>query len=1584
MQSRSWIQLGDILEGAESERIGAACSISADGETVAFVSTARRFAKLFTYDSSANRWNQLGDTLNEVSGAHSISLARDGRTVAVGSRVVNNVRILNYEESEGMWVQIGQEISGEAAGDFSGEAVALSGDGLTVAVGAPRNDGTGREAGHVRVYIYSISLARWNQFPQDVDLDGESAGDAFGSVVAISGNGRTIAVGAPLYDRVVDGSTTLSVGRVVVYEYSTSAANWIQLGQAFEGEALGDRVGESLTLSVDGRTIAMGWLVDDQDGLMNNGSVRVFVYIESMLTWIQRGSRIAGQAPFSQSGAAVALAGDGRTIAIGAPSQDVDRVDDSGNVQTYKWTYDLAPPPSSVVTPRPTLPPSTMMPTAPGWEQVGLDIDAISGGDNFGAAVCMSKDGFTIAGGGPLHDGIDSYSGYLRALIFDPQTQTWNRLGQDIEGQSRNTRLGGSCSMSLDGRTVAVWSSTMRRVEVFRYNDRSGRWSQLGQHFDNVAGSTPVAISSDGLTVVVGELSSTSRVFAFNSTAWEQVGQVINGEAVSDRAGWAVAISGDGQTIAIGAPHNDARGLQSGHVRVYTYSDSLMRWTQLAQDMDINGGAAGDTFGHSLSMSLDGRTIAVGAPFHDSTTDPMQAFDWGKVVVYSFSEQLGSWRQIGQTLQGPAAGVRFGHAVALSSDGRTLAASSVFYDTAEATNAGLVRVMVYLEGTDTWVQRGEDITGESALDGSGAAVAISGDGLQVAIGAPSNDNDGRPDAGQIRVFQWNYDLVPPPSPTITRRPTAPPSTQAPTSENWVQLGDDLDAQGEGDLFGTSVCMAQNGLTVAVGAPSGELSSPNSGYVRVLEYQTQTSTWEQLGQAIEGQEGERIGSACSMSSDGTTLAVFSSSRRLVRVYGLGQVGLWWVLWGQLGSTIDSVSGAFPLALSEDGLTMVTGGDGFSRTRVFAYNSTEWEQVGQLISGETTGERAGSAVAISGDGQTIAIGAPNNDGAGLNAGHVRVYYYSTALSRWTQLAQDMDIDGGIDGDAFGSSLAMSKDGRTIAVGAPFHDSIVDPLADHNLGKVLVYHFSEATFEWLQLGQTIEGSNPGDRLGESVALSSDGRTLAVASRLFDNIVGTNVGLVRVLVYVPQTLTWVHRGLDLVGEGQLDESGSAVAMSGDGLSIAIGAPKNDNDGRRDAGHARVYQWNHDLVPAPSPSNTPRPTAPPTDLMPIGQDWVRLGMDVDAEAQGDSFGSSVCMSEDGSTIGVGAPLHGTANAGYIRVLVYNAQTQSWMPLGQDMQGQASDRFGSGCAMASDGLTLAGQSNSRLYVQVYSYNSQTLMWEASGNRIESVSGVSPVSLSADGLTIACGNMGFNRVQVFSLISLTNTWIQLGENVPKGSSQRFGTSVSLSASGTILAVGAQASGTNAGAALVFEYLSATGTWTQLGDMLSGEADGDHFGVSVALSGDGSTVAVGGYFHDGGDQGSLPNAGHVRVFSFTNQQWMQLGQDIDGVAEQDRAGERVAISHNGRTVAVAAVLHDGVGGPNSGHVRILDYDNDAAVWSQRGSDMDGEDRLDQSGSGIAISSNGNTVAIGAPNNDNDGRYDAGHVRVYNWPL
>ena len=64
-------------------------------------------------------------------------------------------------------------------------------------------------------------------------------------------------------------------------------------------------------------------------------------------------------------------------------------------------------------------------------------------------------------------------------------------------------------------------------------------------------------------------------------------------------------------------------------------------------------------------------------------------------------------------------------------------------------------------------------------------------------------------------------------------------------------------------------------------------------------------------------------------------------------------------------------------------------------------------------------------------------------------------------------------------------------------------------------------------------------------------------------------------------------------------------------------------------------------------------------------------------------------------------------------------------------------------------------------------------------------------------------------------------------------------------------------------------------------------------------------------------------------------------------------------------------------NAGHVRI--YKNISGTWTQQGSDIDGEASLDRSGWSVSLSSDGNTVAIGAKTNNGNGSY-AGHVRVY----
>merc|ERR1712070_1087454 len=104
---------------------------------------------------------------------------------------------------------VGDDIDGEAAYDESGYSVAMSSDGLTIAIGAYVNDGNGSDSGHVRVYRYESNI--WNQVGDDID--GEAAGDLSGSSVAMSSDGLTIAIGADYNDG--NGSSS---GHVRVFE----------------------------------------------------------------------------------------------------------------------------------------------------------------------------------------------------------------------------------------------------------------------------------------------------------------------------------------------------------------------------------------------------------------------------------------------------------------------------------------------------------------------------------------------------------------------------------------------------------------------------------------------------------------------------------------------------------------------------------------------------------------------------------------------------------------------------------------------------------------------------------------------------------------------------------------------------------------------------------------------------------------------------------------------------------------------------------------------------------------------------------------------------------------------------------------------------------------------------------------------------------------------------------------------------------------------------------------------------------------------------------------------------------------------
>jgi len=117
-----------------------------------------------------------------------------------------------------------------------------------------------------------------------------------------------------------------------------------------------------------------------------------------------------------------------------------------------------------------------------------------------------------------------------------------------------------------------------------------------------VNGDTTVE-PNETLSLLLSNLQSVGRDVTLASADWIQLGQDIDGEAARDESGYSVSLSGDGNTLVIGAPFNDGNGTDAGHARVYRFDGA--NWTQIGQDID--GEAAFDKSGFSVSLSEIGR-----------------------------------------------------------------------------------------------------------------------------------------------------------------------------------------------------------------------------------------------------------------------------------------------------------------------------------------------------------------------------------------------------------------------------------------------------------------------------------------------------------------------------------------------------------------------------------------------------------------------------------------------------------------------------------------------------------------------------------------------------------------------------------------------------------------------------------------------------------------------------------------------------------------------------------------------------------------------------------------------------------------
>jgi hypothetical protein len=392
------------------------------------------------------------------------------------------------------------------------------------------------------------------------------------------------------------------------------------------------------------------------------------------------------------------------------------------------------------------------------WTQIGADIDGELAGDQSGTSVSSSADGNIIAIGGSENDGTAQDAGHVR--VYQYVNGQWTQLGDDIDGEARRDRSGRSVSLSSDGTILAIGAEG---------NDATG---------------------SDAGHV---------RVYQYSpDTKWTQLGEDIDGEAADDESGISVSLSSDGTILAIGAHANDGTASNAGHVRVYQYSpNTTPKWTQLGSDID--GETMNDRSGWSVSLSSDGSRLAVGAK--DNSDAGSEA---GHVRVYQYTNSI--WTQIGEDIDGEAAGDYSGYSVSLSADG-TIVAIGAGYNDATARNAGHVRVYQYSANTTPkWTKIGQDIDGEAYDDNSGRAVSISADGTIVAIGAHGNDAAGTR-AGHVRVYKYANSV-------------------------WSKVGVDIDGKDENHFSGFSVSLSADGSTVVIGAIASDLSR---GHVSVYNY-----------------------------------------------------------------------------------------------------------------------------------------------------------------------------------------------------------------------------------------------------------------------------------------------------------------------------------------------------------------------------------------------------------------------------------------------------------------------------------------------------------------------------------------------------------------------------------------------------------------------------------------------------------------------------------------------------------------------------------------------------------------------------
>lgn len=276
--------------------------------------------------------------------------------------------------------------------------------------------------------------------------------------------------------------------------------------------------------------------------------------------------------------------------------------------------------------------------------------------------------------------------------------------------------------------------------------------------------------------------------------------------------------------------------------------------------------------------------------------------------------------------------------------------------------------------------------------------------------------------------------------------------------------------------------------------------------------------------------------------GTTTTVPSFSQQVLSLQGSGYTG--------------NPRMGLMNAISADGTTMVQAApennSNIGAIWIWTRSGTTWtQQAGPLVPTYTgTTPRIASDVAISDDGNTVAIGSIWLNGTGF-FGIGGAWIWTRSGTTWTQQAGPLVGSGYTGSSSMQGRISLSADGNTLAVGAQ---------GDNNQNGA-VWVWTRSGSSWSQQAGPITVATSFDKLGISTALSADGNTMAV---------GAASG---VYVFTRSGSTWSQQGSKLIPlPANYNETGYGVSLSSDGNTLSVGAPSDTSTGGGGAAIGAVY----------------------------------------------------------------------------------------------------------------------------------------------------------------------------------------------------------------------------------------------------------------------------------------------------------------------------------------------------------------------------------------------------------------------------